>query len=136
MKTFTFEMKTPEGIFLSEEAEYVCLPSSDGRYGILACHAPVILWLDRGMCEYTQNGVKKRVFILEGVADVTGKKVTVLSDFIETEEKAEEALKEREKYFDAEKIRRKESYYEYKQGSIELAKAMKNLSSKMKRINE
>ena len=72
MKTFTFEMKTPEGIFLSEEAEYVCLPSSDGRYGILACHAPVILWLDRGMCEYTQNGVKKRVFILEGVADVNG----------------------------------------------------------------
>lgn len=131
MKTFVLEMRTPDGVFLEEKAtEYVVLPSSEGRYGVLALHAPTILWLQSGICEYTVNGEKKRIFVMEGVADVTRDKVTVLSDFIETESKALESLKKRAEYFAEEKKRRKDSYYEYKQSSIELTKAMRNLTSK------
>ena len=130
MKTFILEMKTPEGEVVDDEVEYVVLPSSEGGYGVLASHAPVVLWLDTGVCEYVKNGERKRYFIMEGVADVTGEKVSVLSDFIVAEEDAEEALDERERYYAAEKKRRKDSYFEYKQSSIGLARAMRNLSSK------
>lgn len=130
MKKFVLEMKTPEKEVVNEEVEYVVLPSSEGGYGVLASHAPTVLWLDTGVCEYTVDGQKKRYYIMEGVADVTGQKVTVLSDFIVAEDEAEEALDEREKYYAAEKKRRKDSYLEYKQSSIDLAKAMRNLSSK------
>lgn len=136
MSELTLEMRTPEGVFLNKKVEYVVLPSREGRYGVLPQHIPVVLWLCAGICEYTENGKVNKVFIMEGVADVTREKVTVLSDFIETEENALDALKKREEYFAKEKTRRKESYYEYKQSSIELAKAMRNLISKRKNINE
>ena len=65
---------------------------------------------------------------MEGIADVTREKVTVLSDFMEKEADLEKALAEREKYYAEEKKRRKEAYLEYKQSGIDLRRKMKEMN--------
>lgn len=134
MKSFTFVAQTPDGVIKNETVEYVTLPSSDGGYGVLANHAPVVLGLQTGFVETTKDGVKGRLFIMGGVADVTGDKVTVLADFIAEEDKLQDALKEREEYFNAEKTRRKEAYKAYKLSGVELAKALRNMGKRPQNI--
>lgn len=130
MKTFLFQVKTPEETCYEKEAEYVVLPTKNGGYGVLCHHAPVVLWVEPGMCEVTTDGRKERVFLMGGVADVTGEKVTVLADFAATEENLQDALQKRDAYYADEKRRKKESYLAYKQSKIELMRAMRTLSGK------
>lgn len=134
MKTFTFAAQTPEGVVKNEEVEYVVLPTEEGGYGVLKNHAPVLLCLNSGFIELTQNGIKDRLFIMGGVADVTKDKVTVLADFIAEEDALQDALKEREAYFDAEKERRKEAYHAYKQSGVELNKALRKMGKRPQNI--
>ena len=130
MKNFLFKVITPEETCFEKEAEYVVLPTKEGGYGVLCNHAPTVLWVETGLCEATINGEKERVFIMGGVADVTGKSVTVLADFAALESDLDEALKKRDAYYADEKRRKKESYLAYKQSKIELMRAMRTLSGK------
>lgn len=135
MKKFTFVAQTPDGVVHSVETEYVVLPSSDGRYGVLCNHAPTVLGLQTGFIEVTTDGKKDRLFIMDGVADITAKQVTVLADFVAEEDKLQDALKEREDYFNAEKTRRKEAYQAFKMSGVELAKALRNMSRRPQNID-
>lgn len=134
MKTFTLETVTPEGALVVEDVEYVVLPSSGGPYGILINHLPVVLRLETGICEYVRKGVETRLFLTDGVADVTRDKVIVLSDFIAPEENAESALREREEFFEREKLRRKNFCEGYKKTDLALMKALKKAFAKRREL--
>lgn len=129
-KDLTLRVITPEGTFLETQAEYVDLPTEEGGYGVLVHHAETVLWLKTGLCSYVRNGEKKRFFIMDGAAHVTGNSVTITSNFAENEDTVEEALRRREEYYAEEKHRRKESYIAYKESRIELDKAIRNLTKK------
>jgi F-type H+-transporting ATPase subunit epsilon len=76
-----FDLVSPERLLLSEEAEMVTVPGSEGEFGVLAGHAPVISTLRPGVID-VQGGseVSGRFFVLGGFVEVNPLKITVLAE--------------------------------------------------------
>lgn len=76
-----FDLVSPERLLLSEEVDMVTLPGSEGDFGVLPGHAPVLSTLKSGVVEV--KGVSEalsRLFVRGGFAEVNGDKVTVLAE--------------------------------------------------------
>ena len=76
-----FELVTPERLMLSEMVEMVVVPGTEGNFGVLPGHAPLISTIRPGMIEiYEGQTVTRRVFVVSGLAEVTPERCTVLAD--------------------------------------------------------
>ncbi len=76
-----FELVTPERLLLSEMVEMVVVPGTEGNFGVLPGHAPLISTIRPGMIEiYQGQTVTRRIFVVSGVAEVTPERCTVLAD--------------------------------------------------------
>ncbi|MGQ0665274.1 MAG: ATP synthase F1 subunit epsilon [Pseudomonadota bacterium] len=76
-----FELVSPERLLLDETVEMVVVPGSEGEFGVLRGHAPLISSLRPGVLEVHDDGVvRERIFIAGGFVEVTGTRVTVLAD--------------------------------------------------------
>lgn len=81
-----FEFVSPERLIMSGEVISVTVPGTEGQFGVLAGHAPVMSNLRPGMVDIErESGNIERVFIRGGFAEVNGRGLTVL---------AEEAIRE------------------------------------------
>ena len=78
--TFHFELTSPEQLVFSGEVEHVVVPGSEGEFGVLADHAPLIAMLRPGIL--TIFGPNEQRFVVRGgFAEVNPKGLTVLADF-------------------------------------------------------
>jgi F-type H+-transporting ATPase subunit epsilon len=76
-----FELVTPERLLFSEAVEMVVVPGTEGNFGVLPGHAPLISTIRPGMIEiYEGQAVTRRIFVVSGVAEVTAERCTVLAD--------------------------------------------------------
>lgn len=81
------EVVTPERAVVSDEAQIVVAPGSEGEFGVLAGHTPFLSSLSTGSLRYTdKNGKEKYVFINSGFAEALPDKVTVLAESAERKE--------------------------------------------------
>src|SRR5215471_6601482 len=76
-----FELVTPERLLLSEMVEMVMIPGTEGNFGVLPGHAPLISSIRPGTIDvYEGQTVTRRIFIASGIAEVTPERCTVLAD--------------------------------------------------------
>ena len=76
-----FELVTPERLLLSEMVEMVVVPGTEGNFGVLPGHAPLISSIRPGTIDvYEGQTVVRRIFIVSGIAEVTPERCTVLAD--------------------------------------------------------
>jgi len=75
----SFDLVSPEQLLLSEDADMVTIPGSEGEMGVMAGHAPVITTLKPGVITVAGSPVKKFV-VLGGFAEINAAKVTVLAE--------------------------------------------------------
>lgn len=76
-----FELVTPERVLRSVDVDMVVIPGSDGDFGILPGHAPIISTIRPGIIEvYDTNSDPERILILGGVCEVSADCCTVLAD--------------------------------------------------------
>jgi F-type H+-transporting ATPase subunit epsilon len=76
-----FELVTPERLLLSEMVEMVVVPGTEGNFGVLPGHAPLISSIRPGTIDvYEGQTVARRIFIVSGIAEVTPERCTVLAD--------------------------------------------------------
>jgi F-type H+-transporting ATPase subunit epsilon len=76
-----FELVTPERLLLSEPVEMVVVPGTEGNFGVLPGHAPLISTIRPGLIEiYEGQSVTRRIFVVSGIAEVTPERCTVLAD--------------------------------------------------------
>jgi F-type H+-transporting ATPase subunit epsilon len=76
-----FELVSPERLLLSDPVEMVVIPGSEGNFGVLPGHAPLVSTIRPGMIEVYEGGVSvKRLFVVGGIAEVTPERCTVLAD--------------------------------------------------------
>ncbi|MGH7038666.1 MAG: F0F1 ATP synthase subunit epsilon [Stellaceae bacterium] len=78
---FEFELVTPERLLLAQEADMVVIPGSEGNFGVLAGHAPLISTIRPGIIDiYEGHVITRRIFVVGGIAEVTPQRCTVLAD--------------------------------------------------------
>ncbi|HVX78127.1 MAG TPA: F0F1 ATP synthase subunit epsilon [Bradyrhizobium sp.] len=76
-----FDLVSPERLLLSEDAEMVTLPGTEGDLGVLAGHEPLITTLRPGVIDM-KGGARgdERFFVMGGFADIGPAKLTVLAE--------------------------------------------------------
>jgi F-type H+-transporting ATPase subunit epsilon len=83
-KNIKLEVVTPEKAIVSEEAQIVMAPGSDGEFGVLIGHTPFLTTLKTGTVHYTAADGKERfIFVSGGFAEALPDKVTVLAESAE-----------------------------------------------------
>ena len=80
MATFHFELVSPDRISFSGEVDQVDVPGSEGDFGVLAGHAPLIALLRPGLMTVYAGGEQTRLVVLGGFAEVGPDGLTVLAD--------------------------------------------------------
>jgi F-type H+-transporting ATPase subunit epsilon len=80
-ETFRFELVSPERLVMSDDVTQVDVPGSEGDFGVLANHAPLIATLKAGILSvYIDSSRKQDVFVRGGFAEVTSDALTVLAE--------------------------------------------------------
>jgi F-type H+-transporting ATPase subunit epsilon len=76
-----FELVSPEKILVSQPVDMVVVPGTEGNFGVLRGHSPLISTIRPGMIEiYEGETVTSRLFVAGGFAEVVAERCTVLAD--------------------------------------------------------
>ena len=99
MAKVAFRLVMPERELLATDADMVVVPGSEGDFGVLPGHAPLISTVRPGVLEVFQgNKVDQRFLVAGGFAEVTPQRCTVLADeAIPFDEVTADQLSERER---------------------------------------
>ena len=80
--SFKLEIVTPEKPIFSDEVDLVVLPGVEGELGVLAQHTALVTTLAPGELRCTKEGVETEFAVGEGLIEVTGTTVSVLTDLV------------------------------------------------------
>ncbi len=76
-----FELVAPEALVFSAAADMVVVPGTEGDFGVLPGHAPLISLVRPGVIDvHDEGGVTARIFVAGGFAEVTEARCTVLAE--------------------------------------------------------
>jgi F-type H+-transporting ATPase subunit epsilon len=75
-----FALVSPEREFFNGEVDHVVVPGSEGEFGVLPNHAPVMSVIKPGALKVFNGGTERRIFVNGGFADVTPEGLTVLAE--------------------------------------------------------
>ena len=100
----TLSVVTPEKQLVSEEVDQVNAPGSEGDFGVLYDHAPILTNLRSGQLSYENDGETTALVISGGYLEVTDNRVTILAETGEflheiDRERAERARSQAEEKF-------------------------------------
>ena len=93
-ETTLFELVSPERLIISKDVSMVVVPGSEGLFGVLPRHTSMLSALAPGVVDvYEADVITERLFVVNGFAEVTTDRCTVLAeDVIPVEELNPDAL--------------------------------------------
>lgn len=80
MATFHFDLVSPEKVLFSGEVSQVDVPGSEGDFGVLAAHAPLVTTLRPGILVIYSERDAQRIVVDGGFAEVGPAGLTVLAN--------------------------------------------------------
>jgi F-type H+-transporting ATPase subunit epsilon len=75
-----FDLVSPEKLLLSQPADMVTVPGTEGYMGVMAGHMALVSALRAGMIDMKNDGVDTRFFIRGGFAEINATQITVLAE--------------------------------------------------------
>jgi len=75
-----FALVSPERELFNGEVDHVVVPGSEGEFGVMPNHAPVMSVIQPGALRVINDGAERRIFVNGGFADVTPEGLTVLAE--------------------------------------------------------
>lgn len=75
-----FNLVSPERQLMSEDVDQVDVPGSEGIFGVLPNHAPVMATLSPGVVKVRNGADETRIFVRGGFAEVTPAGLTILAE--------------------------------------------------------
>ncbi|GIK48555.1 MAG: F0F1 ATP synthase subunit epsilon [Hyphomonadaceae bacterium] len=76
----SFALVSPERELFNGEVDQVVVPGSEGEFGVLPNHSPVMSVIRPGALKVLSDGAERRIFVNGGFADVTPEGLTVLAE--------------------------------------------------------
>jgi len=132
-KTLKLQIITPEGLAYSEDVEIVGLRSVDGQIGILPHHIRLMTQMVPGEMMVRRNGREQFLAVGEGLVEVTGDSVAILTDMAIEAEKIDEAKAEEARQRAAARLREKISDEEVASVNASLARSLAQIRVKRRR---
>ena len=79
--TIAFDLVSPDRLLVSTEAEMVVVPGTEGDFGAMAGHQPMISALRPGVVAVHNGGsIGDRYFVRGGFVEVTNERCTILAE--------------------------------------------------------
>ena len=76
-----FELVSPEKLIFSQAVDMVVVPGTEGDFGVLPRHSPLISAIRPGVIKvYEQGQIIETIFVSGGFAEVTPARCTVLAE--------------------------------------------------------
>lgn len=128
MNTFNLQIVSLDSVFYDGPCESLTIPAVDGEKGVMAGHEPMVMAITAGELHFTTDDQQQKMAAVGcGFAEITGKKVVVITDFAQTPEEIDVERAERAKASAEEKLREKKTQLEFVHSQAKLARAMARL---------
>lgn len=92
--TLRLEIVTPEARVYSEDVDMVTLPGVEGELGIYPQHVPLMTEVVSGELAVRRGGQESFLAVGDGFVEVTGERVSVMTDMAIKADEIDEALAE------------------------------------------
>jgi F-type H+-transporting ATPase subunit epsilon len=132
-KTLKLQIITPDATVYDDDVEIVMLPSVGGQIGILPHHVRLMTVMVRGEMIVRKDGRAQFLAVGEGLVDVTGDRVSILTDMAIAVENIDEARAEEARQRAAAQLRDKLSAEEVASVNAALARSTTQLHIKRRR---
>jgi len=123
----TLEIVTPDRAIVTERVDEVEIPGSEGYFGVLPGHTPLLAMLSIGELWYRKGSDKHYLAIAFGFAEVLPDRVTVLAELAEKPEDIDVARAEGAKRRAEERIAKPSTDIDFERARIALMKALVRL---------
>jgi F-type H+-transporting ATPase subunit epsilon len=120
----TLEIVTPERSLVTEQVDEVQLPGSEGYFGVLPGHTPLLATLQVGELWYRRGAERHYLAIAFGFAEVLPDRVTVLAQIAERSQDIDVARAEQAKRRAEERVARPEPGMDFERARIALMKSL------------
>jgi F-type H+-transporting ATPase subunit epsilon len=131
--TLRLEIVTPETTVYSEDVEMVTLQGVEGQMGILPEHVRLMTQLVPGEMIVRKDGRDDFLAVGEGLVEVTGDRVAIVTDMAVRAENIDEAKVEEARQRAAARLREKLSAEEVASVNASLARSLAQLRVKRRR---
>jgi len=79
-ETLTLEIVTPAAVVYSAAVQMVTLPAVDGQIGVFPRHVPLLTRIVPGEIIVRKDGQDELVAVGEGLVEITGDRVSIVTD--------------------------------------------------------
>ena len=131
--TLRLEIVTPEATAYSQDVEFVILQGVEGQMTILPQHVRLMTQLVPGEMIVRRGGRHEFLAVGEGLVQITGEKVAILTDMAVAAESIDEAKVEEARQRAAARLREKLSAEEVASVNASLARSLAQLQVKRRR---
>jgi F-type H+-transporting ATPase subunit epsilon len=128
--TLRLEIVTPDATVYSEDVEMVTLPGVEGQMGIYPQHVRLMTQLVPGEMIVHKGGHDDFLAVGEGLVEITGDRVAIVTDMAVAAEKIDEAKAEEARQRAAARLREKLSSQEVASVNATLTRSLAQLSVK------
>lgn len=118
------EIVTPDRAFVREEVDELQLPGSEGYFGVLPGHAPLLATLKVGELWYRIGGEKHSLALAGGFVEVLPDRVTVLAQVAERAEEIDVARAEAARKRAEERLARPAPDVDFERARIAMMKSL------------
>ena len=126
-KSLSLEVVTPDRAIIKEQVDEVVLPGSEGSFGVLPGHAPLLATLQVGEMWYRKGQETHYLVLAFGFVEVLPDKVTVLAHVAEKAEEIDLTRAEAAKARAEERIASPQSGHDFERARIAMMKSLVRL---------
>lgn len=131
--TLRLEIVTPQEIAFSEEVNMVTLPAVEGQIGVYPQHVRLITQIVPGEIIATRDGQDRFLAVGEGLVEITGSSVSIVTDMAIPAEHIDEAKADEARERAAARLREKISDEEVATVNASLARSLAQLQVRRRR---
>lgn len=125
----TLEVVTPDGLLMRDEVDSVQAPGSEGSFGVLPGHIPMLTTLGAGEIIYRQGTETGHIACLFGFCEVLPDRVHILAEGGERAEEIDVARAEKARARAAERMKMVKDESGFKEAQADYVKAIARLSA-------
>lgn len=129
----TLEIVTPQAVAFSEAVDMVTLPTIEGQIGVYPQHVRVITQIVPGEVIAAKGGQEQLLAVGEGLVEITGERVSIVTDMAIAADKIDEAKAEEARARAEARLREKISDEEVATVNASLARSLAQLQVRRRR---